>query len=71
MAVVLNEIDTQADIVTSEQAARALARVEERLEAGYRKIEEALAQGQDVARWETLWLRLLDEYEQLYRVAAA
>lgn len=34
-----------------------------RLEDGYSRIERALADGQDVTRWEELWQRLLEEYE--------
>lgn len=36
-----------------------------RLEDGYTQIERALADGQDVAKWEDLWKRLLREYEQV------
>jgi hypothetical protein len=43
-----------------------LRRVELRLEAGYRKIEDATASGQNVTQWETIWLRLLDDYERIY-----
>ncbi len=34
-----------------------------RLDDGYDRIEQATIHGQDVAQWETFWLRLLDEYE--------
>ena len=43
-----------------------LRRVEVRLEAGYRKIEQAVTSGENVTHWETLWLRLLDDYERIY-----
>jgi hypothetical protein len=39
--------------------------LERRLEDGYRRIDEALADGQDVAEWERFWIRLLGEYEAL------
>jgi hypothetical protein len=37
-----------------------------RLEDGFDKIARAAANGEDVARWEDVWLKLLGEYEQLY-----
>lgn len=43
-----------------------LRRVEIRLEDGYRKIEQAATSGENVMHWETLWLRLLDDYERIY-----
>jgi hypothetical protein len=36
-----------------------------RLEDGYARIERALDDGEDITRWEDLWLRLLREYEQV------
>lgn len=36
-----------------------------RLEDGYRRIEEAQAQGRDVKHWEEFWIQLLREYEAL------
>ena len=43
-----------------------LARLEFRLEDGWQKITEAAAKGQDTARWEDVWIRLLEDYERLY-----
>lgn len=37
----------------------------QRLENGYRKIEQGLAEGRDMATWEDLWLALLYEYERV------
>lgn len=34
-----------------------------RLDADYARIERGLAEGQDVTRWEDLWLALHAEYE--------
>lgn len=39
--------------------------LERRLEDGYRRIDEAVADGQDVAEWERFWIRLLREYEAI------
>lgn len=36
-----------------------------RLEAGYTKIERGLAEGDDVAAWESFWVALLREYERV------
>ncbi len=48
-----------------ELAARAEI-LETRLDDGYRRIEEAIVSGDDVATWETYWFELLDEYESLF-----
>ena len=37
-----------------------------RLEDGFEKIVRASAEGEDVGRWEEIWVRLLNEYEQLH-----
>lgn len=45
----------------------------QRLEDGYGRIDQALADGADVAAWETFWIELLHEYELMcdeYRDAA-
>jgi hypothetical protein len=39
--------------------------LEGRLEDGYRRIEDALEQGADVAAWEGFWIGLLREYEEV------
>ncbi len=36
-----------------------------RLEDGYDRIERALADGEDVTRWDDLWRKLLREYEEV------
>jgi hypothetical protein len=45
-----------------ERSTTALA---ERLEDGYRRIDEAERCGADVSAWEAFWLKLLHEYELL------
>lgn len=37
-----------------------------RLNSGLDKIEAAQTRGDDVARWESLWCSLLEEYEQTF-----
>jgi hypothetical protein len=56
---------------TGDDLAADLRLLEMRLEDGYRKIERAVARGEDVSRWEDHWIRLLREYEQLYARTAA
>lgn len=40
-----------------------LGTLERRLNDGYVRIEQALAQGQDVTAWEDFWIELLRQYE--------
>lgn len=40
--------------------------LERRLEDGYRRIDAAIAAGEDVERWETFWIDLLRQYESLF-----
>lgn len=40
-----------------------LIMLEHRLNDGYARIEQALAQGQDVTAWEDFWIDLLHQYE--------
>jgi hypothetical protein len=41
--------------------------LEDRLDDGYQRIDEAALNGTDVREWESFWLRLLDEYEDICR----
>ena len=41
--------------------------LERRLEDGYLRIDEAALAGADVTEWESFWLRLLREYEDVCR----
>jgi hypothetical protein len=50
------------ETVELERKRRTLAR---RLEDGYARIDQAIAQGADVAAWETFWIDLLREYESV------
>lgn len=52
--------------VESEQDARRHA-LESRLHDGYRRIDEAAFAGGDVIEWESFWIRLLREYEDVCR----
>lgn len=41
--------------------------LEDRLDDGYQRIDQAALTGADVSEWESFWLRLLDEYEEVCR----
>ena len=43
---------------------RAVAKLEERLENGWRKIDEAERAGRETVAWVRLWLSLLNDYER-------
>jgi predicted nucleic acid-binding Zn-ribbon protein len=44
---------------------RQKARLEQRLEDGYERINDAEALGRDISAWEEFWLTLLSEYESI------
>jgi len=41
--------------------------LEDRLDDGYQRIDQAVLSGSDVTEWESFWLRLLGEYEDVCR----
>lgn len=41
--------------------------LEHRLDDGYRRIDQACLTGSDVTEWESFWIRLLGEYEDVCR----
>ncbi len=41
--------------------------LEQRLEDGYARIDQAALAGTDVTEWESFWIRLLGEYEDVCR----
>jgi hypothetical protein len=41
--------------------------LENRLDDGFDRIEQAALSGTDVSEWESFWLRLLSEYEDVCR----
>jgi hypothetical protein len=41
--------------------------LERRLEDGFRRIDESALSGTDVSEWESFWIRLLREYEDVCR----
>ena len=41
--------------------------LEDRLDDGYQRIDQAALSGADVSEWESFWIRLLGEYEDVCR----
>jgi hypothetical protein len=63
-------MNTRDEVITAETSLQAVDRqqsLELRLEDGYRRIDEASFAGADVTEWETFWIRLLHEYEDVCR----
>jgi hypothetical protein len=46
------------------QATTEMGSLEQRLNDGYERIEQALARGEDVSAWEAFWIDLLHQYEE-------
>ena len=53
-------------LVKTDLSARRMT-LEDRLDDGYQRIDQAVLSGTDVAEWESFWLRLLGEYEDVCR----
>ena len=41
--------------------------LEQRLDDGYQRIDQAALAGSDVSEWESFWIRLLGEYQDVCR----
>ncbi|HEU0164425.1 MAG TPA: hypothetical protein VFQ54_05220 [Thermomicrobiales bacterium] len=54
-----------------EQQQALLAKLEQRLDDGYARIELGIARGVNVEHWEEFWLELLHQYERLVDEFAA
>ena len=57
---------TSPRLLNSDLSARRRT-LEDRLDDGYQRIDQAVLSGADVSEWESFWLRLLGEYEDLCR----
>ena len=64
----MSRISTQA---TAADLHRELEILEQRLDDGERRIEEAIFIGADTESWEEFWIELLHSYEAVYRRLAA
>lgn len=62
----ISERDSGILAVDRDHSAR-LDSLERRLQDGYQRIDEAVLAGTDVIEWESFWLRLLREYEDVCR----
>lgn len=51
--------------MTTTDIARRREKLVQRLDDGYARIEQAVADGANVAAWETFWIELLREYESV------
>ncbi len=49
-----------------DQETTRLGSLEQRLNDGYERIEQALARGEDVTAWEAFWIDLLHQYEEAF-----
>ena len=66
----LHGLESGRPIVTSLQGSNLEDRrrsLEQRLDDGYRRIDQASLAGADVTEWESFWIRLLGEYEDVCR----
>jgi len=57
--------DGPVELFHNDELRRQKNRLEQRLEDGYVRIDEAVRQGRDVTAWEDFWLSLLYEYESV------
>ncbi len=64
----MSRIPTHA---TAADLHRELEVLEQRLDDGERRIEEAIFNGADTESWEEFWIELLHSYEAVYRRLAA
>ncbi len=60
----MSRIPTHA---TAADLHRELEVLEQRLDDGERRIEEAIFNGADTESWEEFWIELLHSYEDVYR----
>lgn len=56
---------------SSRASEHSLRTLERRLDDGYRRIDQGIADGVDVANWEEFWIDLLRQYEVLSDEIAA
>lgn len=57
--------ESHYDPMRMDDLARQKRRLEQRLEDGFIRIDEAEQQGRDVSAWEQFWFTLLYEYETI------
>ena len=67
MAQLRNVADDEAAPSSARRIESRRQSLERRLEDGYQRIDQAALVGADVTEWESFWIRLLGEYEDICR----
>lgn len=67
MANLHGPVDLQTSSLPSKDLVTRRGTLADRLQEGYDRIEQASLSGTDVSDWESFWLRLLGEYEDVCR----
>jgi hypothetical protein len=62
-----DQIDRRSSRFLNEDLDARRTTLEDRLDDGYQRIDQAVLSGTDVTEWESFWLRLLGEYEDVCR----
>jgi hypothetical protein len=63
----LSDPEERASVLPSSELDARRGALEDRLDDGYQRIDQAVLSGTDVTEWESFWLRLLGEYEDVCR----
>jgi hypothetical protein len=70
VATLISPTDTMDETLAVATRAEQLRQMEARLEKGWTLLEGGRGSAEELARWETSWLRLLRQYEALHDAAA-
>jgi hypothetical protein len=62
-----DQIQYRSSLLMNEDLDARRSTLEDRLDDGYQRINQAVLSGADVTEWESFWLRLLGEYEDVCR----
>ena len=67
MSHLFDQIERRSSRFLNEDLNARRTTLEDRLDDGYQRIDQAVLTGADVTEWESFWLRLLGEYEDVCR----
>ncbi len=67
MSHLTDQIQYRSSLLMNEDLDARRSTLEDRLDDGYQRINQAVLSGADVTEWESFWLRLLGEYEDVCR----
>ena len=67
MSNLTDQVERQSSTFLNTDLSARRRTLEDRLDEGYQRIDQAVLSGADVTEWESFWLRLLGEYEDLCR----